>query len=97
MSKLPRLGKPKSLKKPASMPKLKRRSPIKATPAPSSSHVASTSFDPDLGHLTVDFGGGRRYRYSGVSKETAESVAADRSTGSALHRLVIGKHDAVKI
>lgn len=94
-SKLPRPGKPKSLRKPAVK---HSRSPIKAAPvAKKSSNVASTTYDPEMGHLTVEFAGGSRYRYSGVSKETASGIEGADSVGRYLHANVIGKHDATKI
>lgn len=92
MKKLPRLPKPKSL------PTKAKRSPIKGVrPVSGSSHVASTQYDPDLGHLTVNFQGGRSYRYSGVSKETAAGIESADSVGRYLHANVIGKHSHEKL
>jgi hypothetical protein len=92
MKSLPRPGKPKKLTT------THKRSPIKATPpAKKSSNVASTSYDPELGQLTVQFASGSRYRYEGVSKDTASGIDTADSVGRYLHAHVIGKHDAVKI
>lgn len=95
MKKLPRPGKPKSLRKPAVK---HSRSPIKATPAAKkSSNVASTDYNPETGQLIVQFAGGSRYRYSGVSKETAGGIEGAASVGGYLHSHIIGKHSAVKL
>jgi hypothetical protein len=95
MQKLPKMKRPR---RPVPMPTTHKRSTIKATPPPKkSSNVASTSYDPDLGHLTVQFASGSRYRYEGVSKDTASGLDTADSVGRYLHAHVIGKHDAVKI
>lgn len=92
MKRLPRPGKPKTLAV------KHKRSPIKATPvAAKSSNVASTSYNPDLGQLIVEFAGGARYRYDGVTKETAAGMESAQSKGRFLHSSVIGKHDATKL
>lgn len=95
MKKLPRPGKPKTLKSPAVKHK---RSPIKGSrPATGSSTVASTNYNPETGHLDVTFHGGRSYQYSGVSEETAAGIESAKSVGGYLHSAVIGKHDVTKI
>lgn len=92
------LKKPPRLKSPRKLATHFKRAPIKGSAlAKGSSHVESTQYDPDLGHLTVTFAGGRRYRYSGVSKETAAGIDTAESLGQYLHAHVIGKHDAIKI
>lgn len=95
MQKLPRPGKPKSLRKPAVK---HSRSPIKAAPvARKSSNVASTDYNPETGQLTVQFAGGARYRYSDVAKETASGIESADSVGRYLHANIIGKHSAEKL
>lgn len=94
-SKLPRPGKPKTLRKLSGKHK---RSPIKGAAAShGNSHIAGTDYDPETGHLTVDFGGGRRYRYAGVSAETASGMDGAESLGRYLHEKIIGKHTHEKL
>ncbi|MBA3831648.1 MAG: KTSC domain-containing protein [Chthoniobacterales bacterium] len=84
----------KSPRKPAR----KARSPIKrSTPSSNNSHVAGTSYNPETGHLDVTFSNGRRYRYHGVTKETAAGLGSAASTGGFLARDVIGKHRHEKL
>jgi hypothetical protein len=96
MQRIAGMKKPKTLKQLAHV--TKKRSPIKGSrPATGSSHVTSTKYDPDLGHLEVKFQNGRSYRYSGVSKETASGIESADSVGRYLHANVIGKHSVEKI
>lgn len=106
MKKLPRLprpGKPQTLavkhkRRSPTAPQETLRSSIKGSrPASNSSHVVATSYDPELGQLDVTFTGGRKYRYSGVSKEIGSGIAGADSLGRYLHAHVIGKHDVTKI
>lgn len=95
MKKLPKPGKPKALA-------TKHRSPIKAIAVPQfdtklGSHIAATSYDPESGHLDVTFAGGRKYRYTGVSKEIGSGIAGSDSLGRYLHAHVIGKHAFKKL
>lgn len=93
MRKLPRMPKPKSL------PTSHRRKQI-AVPSLDTrlgSHVEAHEWCPETGQLTVTFSGGRRYAYSGVSKETAVGLDKADSKGRFLHTHVIGKHDHSKI
>lgn len=93
MRKLPRMPKPKSL------PNSHRRKPmaIKALDTRLGSHIEAHDYSPETGQLTVTFSGGRRYAYSGVSKETAAGLDKADSKGHYLHTHVIGKHDHSKI
>lgn len=69
-----------------------RRSPV------ASSHLASIGFDPDAGVLEVEFrGGGGVWRYGGVSLPEYESILADRSRGSAFHRVVRSRRAGVRV
>lgn len=93
MRKLPRMPKPKSL------PASHRRKQI-AVPSPDTrlgSHIEAHEYSPETGQLTVTFSGGRRYAYSGVSKETAAGLDKADSKGGYMHAHVIGKHEHSKI
>lgn len=95
MKKLPRLPRPR---KPEALATKHRQPPIKGSrPSSNSSHVTATSYDPELGHLDVTFAGGRKYRYTGVSKEIGSGIAGSDSLGRYLHAHVIGKHAFEKL
>lgn len=61
------------------------------------SNVSAHDYDPETGHLTVTFAGGRRYRYKDVPASIAEEMDTCQSRGQHLHRHVIGKYDHDKI
>jgi hypothetical protein len=69
--------------------------PIKKSARASS--VEAHHYNPETGHLTVTFRGGRQYRYEGVDQKTADGLAGSESKGRFLHSSVIGKFDATKI
>lgn len=93
MKKPKRLGKMGTIK---TIGSLKRRvAPSSKAARPST--VESHAYDPETGHLTVTFHGGRQYRYEGVDKATAQGFRKADSQGGYLHRHVIGKFSATKI
>lgn len=89
------------MKKPRSIGKMKTIKSLRRRAAPAakqrSSTVESHAYDPETGHLTVTFHGGRQYRYEGVDKATAHGLGKADSQGGYLHRHVIGKFSATKI
>lgn len=89
MKKLPQ---PKKL---ATAHKTKARSSV--VPAARTSNVEAHEYNPETGHLTVTFRGGRRYRYDGVDASTAKGMDDATSRGVYLHQRIIGKHDATKL
>lgn len=68
-----------------------------APPVKRRSNISAHDYDPETGHLTVTFHGGRRYRYEGVDRKTAEGLRDAASQGTYLHAHVIGKFDATKL
>lgn len=93
MRKLPRMPEPKSLP-------TKHRIVLKSARTSQQSgtnNIEAHDYSPETGQLTVTFSGGRRYAYSGVSKETAAGLDKADSKGHYLHTHVIGKHDHSKI
>jgi hypothetical protein len=75
----------------------RRKPPLKTKPAASSSGIEGHAYDPETGHLTVTFQGGRQYRYEGVDQKTAEGFRDATSQGRFLHANIVGKFDASKI
>jgi hypothetical protein len=93
------MKKPRSLPKPRTLAKAHRSPKPKATATPgkAGSTIASSSYDPGTGHLLVTFASGSRYRYEGVSPQTADDFRTASSQGAHLHAHIIGKHDASKL
>lgn len=87
MRKLPSLPKPRK-------PALKHRSPIKKTTARQPrENISAHEYSPETGHLTVTFGGGRKYRYENVSPDEAKAFADAPSRG----RFLNGWSSGIKI
>lgn len=63
---------------------------------PAGKNVKKATWDPETEILTVYFMGGT-YQYSGVDKDTWETVKASDSGGRAIHEHVIGNFDTERI
>ena len=97
--RMPRIGKIQttaakgvtSKRRPSSTP------PLKGSPPARSPSVASSSYSPETGHLTVTYRGGRTYRYAGLEPEKYKDFCDCDSQGRWLHEHVIGKLDHERV
>jgi hypothetical protein len=61
---------------------------------PSSSHIASASFDPSTDTLTIEFADGRTYDYLNVPVQVYRDLTLAASVGSYFHRHVRNRYPA---
>lgn len=65
--------------------------------SPESSNIAGASYDPATRELTVTFGSGQTYAYSGVPAETWAGFKASGSKGAYFHRQIKSVHAGIEV
>jgi len=63
----------------------------------SSSNIRSVGYDKEKRVLEIEFKGGGRYRYSGVSGEVLEEMLNDKSVGSYFYRNIKDSYPCEKV